>query len=134
MKLSDKKQGFFYVHLRFRRAVRYVVLFDKKYSLLWVLEVHALVFFFMYYDAEVFKRRKLAWFGRVTRHDSLSKTILRGTLESGNAVVGRGKCCMGNMPELVRRASCRKDWKRISTQSSHMSRPTTQIGQGTQLN
>ena len=27
------------------------------------------------------QRRKLAWFGRVTRHDSLSKTIIQGTLE-----------------------------------------------------
>ena len=27
------------------------------------------------------KRRKLAWFGHVTRHDSLSKTILQRTLE-----------------------------------------------------
>ena len=33
------------------------------------------------------KRRKLSWFGHVTRHDSLSKTIPRGTLD---AVVGRG--------------------------------------------
>ena len=29
------------------------------------------------------KRQKLAWFRHVTRHDSLSKTILQGTLESG---------------------------------------------------
>ena len=29
------------------------------------------------------KRRKLAWFGQVTRRDSLSKTILQGTLEGG---------------------------------------------------
>ena len=29
------------------------------------------------------KRLKLAWFGHVTRHDGLSKTILRGTLEGG---------------------------------------------------
>ena len=28
-------------------------------------------------------RQKLAWFGRVTRHDSLSKTILQGTMEGG---------------------------------------------------
>ena len=28
-------------------------------------------------------RRKLAWFGQVTRHDSLSKTILQDTLEGG---------------------------------------------------
>ena len=35
------------------------------------------------------KRLKLAWFGHVTRHDSLSKTILQGTWRVGNAVVGR---------------------------------------------
>ena len=37
----------------------------------------------------IVRRRKLAWFGYVTPHDSLSKTILLGTLE-GDAVVGRG--------------------------------------------
>ena len=37
------------------------------------------------------KRQKLAWFRHVTRHNSLSKTILQGTLEGGRrAVVGRG--------------------------------------------
>ena len=36
------------------------------------------------------KRRKLAWFGHVTRHDSLSKTILLGIWRFGDAVVGRG--------------------------------------------
>ncbi|KAL8561519.1 hypothetical protein ACOMHN_057213 [Nucella lapillus] len=29
------------------------------------------------------KRRKLAWFGHVNRHDSLAKTILQGTVEGG---------------------------------------------------
>ena len=29
------------------------------------------------------KRRKLAWFGHVSRHDSLFKTILQGFLEGG---------------------------------------------------
>ena len=29
------------------------------------------------------KRQKLAWFGHVTRHDSLSKTTLQGSLEGG---------------------------------------------------
>ena len=29
------------------------------------------------------KRLQLVWFGHVTRHDSLSKTILQGTLDSG---------------------------------------------------
>ena len=36
------------------------------------------------------KRRKLAWFGHVTRPDSLSKTILQGTMEGGRRSVGRG--------------------------------------------
>ena len=69
------------------------------------------------------KRRKLAWFGHVTRHNSLSKTILQGALEGG-------KCWMDNvkewtslpMPELLTRASCRKDWKKISAESFLMSR------------
>ena len=29
------------------------------------------------------KRRKLGWFSQITRHDSLPKTILQGTLEGG---------------------------------------------------
>ena len=29
------------------------------------------------------KRQKLAWFGSVTRHDHLTKTILQGTVEGG---------------------------------------------------
>ena len=36
------------------------------------------------------KRRKLAWFRYVTRHDSLSKTILHGTLEGGRQRGRRG--------------------------------------------
>ena len=75
------------------------------------------------------KRRKLAWFGHVTRHDSLSKTILQDTLEGGRRRGRQRKCWMGNikewtslpMPELLTRASCRKDWKRISAESSLMS-------------
>ena len=88
------------------------------------------------------KRRKLAWIGHVTSHNSLSKTILLGTLEVGSAVVSTGnagwttlgcgqhrgqsrKRCKDiiewtslPIPELIRRASCRKDWKMISTKSS----------------
>ena len=31
----------------------------------------------------VVKRRKLSWLGHVTRHNTLSKTILQGTIEGG---------------------------------------------------
>ena len=36
------------------------------------------------------KRRKLRWFGHVTRYDSLSKTMVRAPWRVGDAVVGRG--------------------------------------------
>ena len=31
----------------------------------------------------IVKRRKLAWFGHISRHNSLAKTVLRGTLKGG---------------------------------------------------
>ena len=43
------------------------------------------------------KRRKLAWFGHVTRNDSLSKTILQGTLEDGQRRGRQRKCWMDNV-------------------------------------
>ena len=43
------------------------------------------------------RRRKLAWFGHVTRHDSLSKTILQGTLEGGRRCGRQRKCWMNNI-------------------------------------
>ena len=66
----------------------------------------------------VVKRQKLAWFGYITCHDSLSKNILQGTLEGGQCHGQQRKCWMDNikewtslpMPEPLTRASCRKDW------------------------
>ena len=80
------------------------------------------------------KRRKLAWFGRVTRHDSLSKIILQDTLEGWRRCDRQRKNWMVNIkewtslpiPELLTTASCRKDLKRISAKLSLMSpRPPT---------
>ena len=75
------------------------------------------------------KRRKLAWFRHVTHHDSLSQTILQGILVGGRRRCRQSKCCLDNikewtslpMPELLTRASCRKDRKRITARSSLMS-------------
>ena len=75
------------------------------------------------------RRRKLAWFRYAKCHDRLSKTILQGTLEVGQRCGRRRKCWMDNikewtslpMPELLTMASCRKDWKRVYTESSLMS-------------
>ena len=44
-------------------------------------------------------RRKLVWFGRVTRHDNLSKTILQGILEGGRRRGRQRKCWMDNVKE-----------------------------------
>ena len=59
-------------------------------------------------------------FGHVTRHDSLSKTILHGTWKGGRRRGRQRKCWRDKvkewtsllMPELLTSASCRKDWKR----------------------
>ena len=45
------------------------------------------------------KKRKLAWFGHVTRHDSRSQTILRGTLEGGRRRGRQRKCWLDNIKE-----------------------------------
>ena len=45
------------------------------------------------------KRWKLAWFGHVTLHNSLSKTILQGTLEGGQCRGWQRKCWMDNIKE-----------------------------------
>ena len=39
-----------------------------------------------------YQQETFAWFGLVTRRDSLSKSIRRGTLEEGDATVSRGNC------------------------------------------
>ena len=45
------------------------------------------------------KRQKLARFGHVTRHDSLCKTILQGTLEGRRRLGRQRKCWMDNIEE-----------------------------------
>ena len=45
------------------------------------------------------KRQKLAWFGHVTCYDSLSKTILQGTLQGGQCHGQQRKCWMDNIKE-----------------------------------
>ena len=86
------------------------------------------------------KRQKLAGFRHVTHHDILSKTILQGTLKGGRRRGRQRKCWMDNikewaslpMPELLIGASCRKDWKRISAESSLVSPLWLPIGQRTE--
>ena len=73
-----------------RKAVRISYLGDKTNDL-----VQAKISFLIGPQGPLlapFKRRKLAWFGHATHHDSLSKTILHGTLE-GRRRRGRQEKC-----------------------------------------
>ena len=94
----------------------------------------------------IVKRRKLAWLGHVTRHDSFSKTILQGPLEGGRRRGRQRKCWLDKikgwtslpMPELLTRAFRRKDWiRRSRSRGSLLNRPSyfpeDPIGQGTEL-
>ena len=99
------------------------------------------------------QRQKLAWFGHVTRRDSLTnppKTTTTTTTAKNNKNKQTNKkqqqptttttkthpsrylgwwatpwvWTSPPTPELLTMASCRKDWKRISAESSLMSPPT----------
>jgi hypothetical protein len=67
----------------------------------------------------VIKRRKLAWYGHVTRHDSLSKTILQGTVNGSRKRGGQRKTWIDNIKEwtglsvstLLRVAERRDQWR-----------------------
>lgn len=73
------------------------------------------------------KRRKLGWFGHVTRHDTLSKRILQGTVEGGRRRGRQKKSWVENikewtdlaMPDLLNAASQRQRWKTLSAVASH---------------
>ena len=71
------------------------------------------------------KRRKLACSGHVASYDSLSETVLQGTLEEGRRRGRQSKCWVDNvrectslpMPELLTMACPRKVWKKIYAES-----------------
>ena len=72
------------------------------------------------------KRRKLAWFGHVTRHQTLSKTILQGTVQGGRRRGRQRKQWMDNIrdwtgekdEELLKKAEDRNAWRMLSHKSS----------------
>ena len=75
------------------------------------------------------KRRKLTWFGHVTRHNTLPKTILQGTLEGGRKRGRQQKSWFVNIkewnkmdsPTLLRSAENRACWQQLARKSSLMS-------------
>ena len=72
------------------------------------------------------KRRKLLWFGHTTRHDSLCKTILQGTVEGARRRGRQRKSWTDNLKEwtempmqqIVSQAADRPAWRRTSTSSA----------------
>ena len=84
---------------------------------------------------------KLAWLMHVKPHNSLLHTFLQKTLEGGRCRGRQRKCWMDNtkewtslpMPELLTRASCRKE--RTGSLLNHPScLSDNTVGQGTELN
>ena len=80
------------------------------------------------------KRRKLAWFGHTTRHDSLSKTIMQGTVAGAQKRGRQRKSWMDNIrewttmttPDLLIAANNRNTWRRVSVSAASRSPPRRQ--------
>ena len=72
------------------------------------------------------KRRKMIWFGHVTRHDSLCKTIMQGTIEGRRRRGRQRKCWLDNikewstltMPELLEKAMDRPVWRETAASAA----------------
>ena len=85
------------------------------------------------------RRRKLAWFGHITRHNGLAKMVLQGTLEGGRKRGRQTKCWADNLkewtridsPTLTRLAEDRPAWRSLSFDVSTMS-PLRLHSQGTE--
>jgi hypothetical protein len=85
----------------------------------------------------VVKRHKLTWYGHVTRHDSLSKTILQGTVNDSRRRDRQRKTWIDNIKEwtglrvstLLRVAERRDQWRTLCGDASALTplRPTGQV-------
>ena len=83
------------------------------------------------------KRRKLTWFGHHTRHDSLSKTILQGTVEGQRRRGRQKKMWIDNvkdwtemsLPRLLEKANDRQAWRKTVSSASSKS-PRRPSGHG----
>ena len=72
------------------------------------------------------KRRKMAWFGHILRHDTLTKIILQGTVEGGRRRGRQRKSWLDNIKEwtgmklheLLAAAQNRQMWRSLSVDVS----------------
>ena len=71
------------------------------------------------------KRRKLKWYGHVTRSSGLAKTILRGTVQGGRRRGRQRKRWEDNIKEwtglewnnILRKAENREEWRKLVVKS-----------------
>ena len=81
------------------------------------------------------RRRKLLWFGHVTRHDGVSKVILQGTIEGQRKRGRQRKMWLDNikdwtglsLPQLLERATDRPAWRKTVSSASRMSPRRLQV-------
>ena len=74
----------------------------------------------------IVKRRKLQWYGHVSRSSGLAKTILQGTVKGGRRQGGQRKRCEDNIRqwtglefgESQRAVENRKKWRKLVAKSS----------------
>ena len=72
------------------------------------------------------KRRKLMWFGHLNRHETLSTTILQGTVEGSRRRGRQKKCWLDNIkewtgkpiPTILKATKKREKWRWISSKAS----------------
>ena len=72
------------------------------------------------------KRRKLKWYGHVTRSSGLAKTILQGTVQGGRRRGRQRKRWEDNIKEwtclewniILRKAENRKEWRKLVVKST----------------
>ena len=85
------------------------------------------------------KRRKLKWYGHVTRSNGMAKTIMQGTVEGTRRRGRQKKSWEDNIPEwtvlkmsdAVRRAEDRNDWRKLVSECVAPQRSTDKgIGDG----
>ncbi|KAI8486085.1 hypothetical protein Bbelb_361850 [Branchiostoma belcheri] len=84
------------------------------------------------------RRRKLQWFGHLTRHNNLAKTILQGTLEGKRRRGRQKKVWLDNIkdwtsltvPQILTAAQDRRTWLYSCCKVSLVP-PTTSVGHGT---
>ena len=80
---------------------------------------------------QIVKRRKLTWFGHISRHDSMAKEILQGTLEGGRRRGRQNKTWMDNIkewtrldsPTLLRKTEDRPGWRALAKEASAVMSP-----------